>query len=128
MKSALGNVSSCGALAASLLLSACAVALSPQGAGVQVSDEHMVHHCQYLGDVTGDSVNTDTARNDARNRAAAMGATNVVFVSQSNAVTSAHAGGPNSAADAMGRAYRCPTGAQPPSAPESPAVPAPPAT
>ncbi len=123
MKSALRVVSVCSALAASLLLSACAAELSPQGAQVQVSDEQMVHGCQYLGDVNGNSSDTGTARNDARNRAAAMGATNVVFIGQGRSVA-----GEVMPVDSMGRAYRCPTGAQPPPAPMSPAAPAPPAT
>jgi hypothetical protein len=121
MKTALRLVSCCGALAACFLLPACAAELSPQGAQVQVSDEQMVHTCQYLGDVNGNSSDASTARNDARNRAAAMGATNVVFIGQGRSVA-----GEVMPVDSMGRAYRCPTGAQP--APAAAAVPAPPAT
>ncbi len=123
MKPALRLVSSFGALVASFVLSACAADLSPQGAQVQVSDEHMVRHCQYIGDVTGNSGDAATARNDARNRAAAMGATNVVFIGQGRSVS-----GEVMPVDSNGRAYRCPAGEQPPpasAAPPAPPVPAP---
>ena len=69
--------------------------ITPQGAAVQLADENIVRQCQYLGDVTGGSYNTDLAREDARNRAAAWSATHVVFVSETPY-------------QAMARAYRCP--------------------
>ena len=69
--------------------------LTAQGLGVQVADENIVRQCQYLGDVTGSAGTTEYARTDARNRAATMGATNIVFVSETTS-------------RAMARAYRCP--------------------
>ena len=55
--------------------------LTQQGSAVQVADENIVRQCQYLGDVTS-VTGGEYARNDARNRAAATGATHVVFVSE----------------------------------------------
>jgi hypothetical protein len=83
------------ALAAAVLCCGCAgtfsEALSQQGAEVQLADENIVRQCQFLGDVTGGAMNTAYARNDARNRAAAMGATHVVFVSETETQALAHA-------------------------------------
>jgi hypothetical protein len=82
-------------------------ALTQQGRAVAVSDENIVRTCQFLGDVSGESTDTETARNRARNQAAKLGATNVMFVSQTPSTVT----GPESAnisASAMGRAYRCP--------------------
>jgi hypothetical protein len=84
----------------------CAAQLTQQGSAVQVADENIVRHCQYLGDVTGASADNYGARIDARNQAAAMGATNVVFVSESPAVITGQRE-PNTPAQAMARAYRC---------------------
>ena len=64
--------------------------LTQQGSAVRVADENIVRQCQYLGDVTG----VGYARTDARNRAAAMGATHVVFVSET-------------ANESLARAYDC---------------------
>src|ERR1700722_10728694 len=75
--------------------------LTPQGAAVQLADENSVRQCQYLGDVTGASYSTDLAREDAHNRAAQMGATHIMFVSETGY-------------QAMARAYRCPVPAQAP--------------
>lgn len=120
-------------LTASFAITGCnlPVSLTPMGQHVEVSDEHMVQACQYLGDVSGDSTDTDTARNDARNSASKQGATNIVFVSQSNGVVTPGKYDPNTPANAMGRAYRCAPSAAPPGsaapAPASPAAPAAPA-
>jgi hypothetical protein len=65
--------------------------LTQQGSAVRIADENVVRQCQYLGDVTGGAGNTESARNDARNRAAAMGATHVVFVSETAYRALAHA-------------------------------------
>jgi hypothetical protein len=65
--------------------------LTQQGAAIQLADENVVRQCQFVGDVTGGSGDTEHARNDARNRAAAMGATHVVFVSESATQAMAHA-------------------------------------
>ena len=78
--------------------------LTPQGAAVQLADENIVRQCQYLGDVfggveRGSSADYDgTFRTSMRNSAATMGATHIVFVSQT-----------------LARAYRCPVEAQAPS-------------
>ena len=85
----------------------CAAQLTQQGAAVLVADENIVRQCQYLGDVTGSSVDNASARNDARNRAAAMGATHAVFVSESSPVITGP-NEPNTPAQTMARAYRCP--------------------
>ncbi len=85
----------------------CAAQLTQQGAAVQVADENIVRQCQYLGDVTGASVDNASARNDARNSAAAMGATHAVFVSESPPVITGPKE-PNTPAQTMARAYRCP--------------------
>jgi hypothetical protein len=69
--------------------------LTPQGAAVQLADENIVRQCQYLGDVTGASYSVDLAREDAHNRAATMGATHLMFVSETSY-------------QALARAYRCP--------------------
>ncbi len=87
-------------------------ALTQQGRAVVVSDENMVRTCQFLGDVSGESTNGDGARNRACNSAANLGATNVVFVSQTP-FTATGADFANIPASAMGRAYRC-AGTQPP--------------
>jgi hypothetical protein len=65
--------------------------LTPQGAAVQLADENIVRQCQYVGDVTGGAAGIEYARNDARDRAAAMGATHVVFVSETANQALAHA-------------------------------------
>ena len=80
------------------VVAACGAALTPHGEAVQVSDENMVTHCQYLGDVMGNSETVYEARNDARNDAASLRATNIVFVSQDRAA---------SISEVTGRAYRC---------------------
>lgn len=107
---------------AALATSACnlPVSLTPLGQQVEVSDERMIQTCQYLGDVSGDSTDVDTARNSARNRAAKLGATNIVFVSQSNEVITGRSA-PNTPASAMGRAYRCAPAAPPAASAPAPA-------
>jgi hypothetical protein len=66
-------------------------ALTPEGSAVRIADENVVRQCQFIGDVTGGAGNTAYARNDARDRAAAMGATHVVFVSETANEALAHA-------------------------------------
>ena len=88
--------------------------ITPQGAAVQLADENIVRQCQYLGDVTGGSYNTELAREDARNRAAAWSATHVVFVSETPY-------------QAMARAYRCPAPAPAQAQAQAPAAAPPPA-
>ena len=57
-------------------------ATTQQGSAVKVADENIVRQCQYVGDATGGGSTTEYARIDARNRAAEMGASHVVFVSE----------------------------------------------
>jgi hypothetical protein len=83
-------------------------ALTPQGQAVQIADENIVRQCRYLGDVIGAAGNDAYARNDARNGAAAMRATHVVFVSATPAVITGP-NEPNTPAQAMARAYDCAT-------------------
>jgi hypothetical protein len=94
-------------------------ALSSQGNAVQVSDENIVRSCKYLGDVSGNGYSVDTARDDARNHAAQLGATNVVFITQTELVVTGPKE-PNTPASAMGRGYNCTaaSGAPSPSAPQ----------
>lgn len=82
-------------LFAGVATSGCATELSPRGARVAVSDENLVRNCKYLDDIGSDFViGQDSARNDARNRAAELGATNIVFVSATSKRV-------------MGHIYRC---------------------
>jgi|HubBroStandDraft_2_1064218.scaffolds.fasta_scaffold1248240_1 hypothetical protein len=82
----------------------CVAQLTQQGSAVGVADENIVRQCQYLGDVFGGVSRGSTPdydgtfRTSMRNSAATMGATHVVFVSQT-----------------LARAYRCPAQAQAPS-------------
>jgi hypothetical protein len=81
----------------------CVAQLTQQGSAVGVADENIVRRCQYLGDVFGGVERGSTPdydgsfRTSMRNSAATMGATHVVFVSQT-----------------LARAYRCPALAQAP--------------
>jgi hypothetical protein len=74
----------------------CVAQLTQQGSAVGVADENIVRQCQYLGDVFGGAERGSlgdydgTFRTSMRNSAATMGATHVVFVSQT-----------------LARAYRC---------------------
>jgi hypothetical protein len=83
----------------------CVAQLTQQGAAVGVADENIVRQCQYLGDVFGGVERGSlgdydgTFRTSMRNSAATMGATDVVFVSQT-----------------LARAYRCPAQAPAPAA------------
>jgi hypothetical protein len=91
----------------------CAVELTQQGWAVQVADENIVRQCKYLGDVTGESTDAATSRNDVRNQAASLGATHVVFVSQTPPVSGGPTA-PDTPAEAMARAYSCPAQAASP--------------
>jgi hypothetical protein len=90
-----------------LLVAACGMPPSSAGARVRDADTPMVAACQYLGDVEGSSgwgnlmasTGMQSARNEARSRAGALGATHIVW----NAVSGGYA------PFATGRAYRCPT-------------------
>ena len=88
-----------------LMLMGCATAPSPQAVAVRDADQKMVESCEFVGDVTGASgwggiaasVGTKNAQNEARDQAAGLGATHVVW--------SALAGGWSPSVS--GKAYRC---------------------
>jgi predicted acyltransferase (DUF342 family) len=90
------------------LLAGCASTSSTSGAKVQDGDPAVVNRdCKLLGTVSGRSVfgGSDTARmdgamQDARNKAAAMGATHVVFMTVDNS-------GMFNTGQTTARAYRC---------------------
>jgi hypothetical protein len=65
------------------------------------ADEKRVRHCEYLGDVRGTAAGPEGARFHARDNAGLLGATHVVFVSESPGRMG------EVKATAMGRAYRC---------------------
>lgn len=99
------------ALAGAVLLAACATAPSPRAAAVRDADARMVESCTYLGEVQdasgwggigGAGIGANNARNAARDDAAKMGATHVVWnpVSQPGMMGSSYT-------LASGRAYRC---------------------
>ena len=90
------------------LLAGCASTSSTSGARVQDGDPAVVNRdCKLLGTVSGRSVfgGSDTARmdgamQDARNKAAAMGATHVVFITVDNS-------GMFNTGQTTARVYRC---------------------
>lgn len=94
--------------AAALALGGCASTPSPSARSVQDGDPAVVNRdCKLLGTVTGRSLFSgiatkaaDNAAIDAREKAAAMGATHVVFI---NVDTS----GTLNTGQATARAYRC---------------------
>jgi len=99
-------------LVGALALCACASSTSPSATASSVrsdGDPAMLNReCKLLGTVNGrslfgggsDEAKVQSAMNDAREKAAAMGATNVVFMK-------ADASGMLSAGQASARAYRC---------------------
>jgi Domain of unknown function (DUF4156) len=93
-----------GAMAVALVMTGCAIQLTPQGQQVRVADtEAMLKDCKLLGKVTGgasSSAGMDAARVDARNKAAALGATDVIFMNEFTE---------NFTAMIDGHAYRCAT-------------------
>lgn len=69
------------AIAAVLMLGACATALTPRGNNVRVVDSQSTHNCTFVGTVTGSNTMGNTMADDAegalnemRNKAAEMGA------------------------------------------------------
>jgi hypothetical protein len=95
-------------IASALAISACAMAPSERAAAVRDADEHMVEACRYVGEVQGasgwggpggTSAGATNSRNEARDQAAALGATHVVW----NPASSTQTG----ATMVSGRAYRC---------------------
>jgi len=88
-----------------LLLSSCAA--TPKAKGIQEADSHMVANCIFLGSVHAASmwggclcqgVGFSSAKNQALNKAAKLGATHIVWLN----LESGLAGG-----FASGRTYRC---------------------
>lgn len=94
--------------AAAMVLAACATTPSPSAHAVQDGDPAVVNRdCKLLGTVTGRSLFSgmsskaaDNAAIDARDRAAAMGATHVIFLNIDTA-------GTLNTGQATARAYRC---------------------
>lgn len=90
---------------AALAVSGCATRQSQQAAEVLTADERMVDGCQLLGEVDGSSgwggvaasKGMNNARNEAREKAARLGATHVVWMNMAGGYTPY----------AVGRAYRC---------------------
>jgi len=95
-------------IVAMALLAGCASTSSTSTVKVQDGDPAVVNRdCKLLGTVSGRSIfgGSDTARmegamQDARNKAAAMGATHVVFITVDNA-------GMFNTGQTTARAYRC---------------------
>jgi hypothetical protein len=96
-----------GILLAALSLAACAVTPSREVAAVRDATERTVINCQFVGDVTGTSgwgglaasAGIANAQNEAREKAAELGATSIVWTSLAN-------GG--RLPSVSGEAYRCP--------------------
>jgi hypothetical protein len=96
----------CGIAAAStILLASCAVTPSKGAAQVRDADEKIIENCHFVADVEGTSgwgnlaasAGIANARNEAREKAAAAGATHIVWRS----VTGAYS------PTVSGRAYQC---------------------
>jgi hypothetical protein len=92
--------------AVALLLCACATAPSERAAGVKDADPRMVEACTYMGEVEGTSIwggpgghgaAVSNSKNEARDQAAKLGATHIVWNSVSESSLTA----------VSGRAYRC---------------------
>ena len=87
-------------------MSACATTPSPAAMRVQDADSNMVHSCTFLGIVTGTSgwgglvasSGEQNAENSAREKAAAIGANRIVWMTVNGGW----------APNASGNAYRCP--------------------
>ena len=79
----------CLVLTVLLCLSGCATTPSQSAARVKDADMKMIENCQFLGDVHGTSgvgalfasVGIENAKNEAREKAASMGATHIVWSS-----------------------------------------------
>lgn len=88
-----------------ILVSACATTLSPAARQVRVADTSMVSDCTFLGNAQGSSgwgnlaasTGMQNARNEAREQAADMGATHVVWENVEGGYSPS----------AFGKAYRC---------------------
>ena len=90
------------------MMAGCASSPSPSASKILDGDPSIVNReCKLLGTVTGRSIfggseagRTEGAMQDARTKAAAMGATHVVFLTVDN-------GGMLNTGQATARAYRC---------------------
>ena len=88
-----------------LILFGCATAPSPKASNIQDADYRQVKNCRFVGDVYGSSgwgnlaasTGIQNAKNEAREQAAAIGATHIVWVQI--------VGG--SSPYVVGKAYRC---------------------
>jgi hypothetical protein len=98
------------ALAVALLVVGCATTRSPQAAALVEADEAMVAGCELVGTFNGTSgwggsgataVGANNAKNAVYKRAAAAGATHVVFTELTGGMFT----------KATGRGYRCEAGA-----------------
>jgi hypothetical protein len=92
--------------AAAFTLSACSTAPSQRAAQIKDADEKMVEACTYVGEVEGTSIwggpgghgaAMNNSKNEARDQAAKLGATHVVWSPMSQSTLTA----------ISGRAYRC---------------------
>ncbi len=87
------------------LLASCAVAPSPAASRVQEADAQMVASCKYVGEVQGSSgwgnlaasAGMENAKNEARENAARLGATHILW----NNITGGYS------PFVSGKAYRC---------------------
>src|SRR5689334_6971396 len=93
-------------LTAGLSLCACATAPSERAARIKDADPKIVDACTYVGEVEGTSIwggpgghgaAVSNSKNEARDQAAALGATHIVWNSTSESSLTA----------VGGRAYRC---------------------
>lgn len=92
-------------IAASAALAGCAVAPSQRAVAVHDADARMVESCAFLGDVQGTSgvgglragTGIENAKNEARDKAAQLGATNIVWGTIEGGM----------GATASGKAYQC---------------------
>ena len=88
-----------------LLVSSCATTRSAPASQVRDADEKMVEHCEFLAQVHGssgwgglaESTGMENAKTEAREKAASLGASHVVWATVSGGY----------APNVSGRAYRC---------------------
>ena len=89
-----------------VILTGCATNLSPKASRIQVSTLDLVKNCKYLGEFSGwsghggsmmSNVGVQNARNEAREKASAVGATHIVWIFSSGGYSST----------AKGAAYKC---------------------
>ena len=105
-----------------VVLAGCSVTPLQTGAeGVRVTNTEPASECKFLGDITGNEGNAFTgsftsnenletgARNDLKNKAAALGGNVVVLITQRAGQTgSGDTGGAQTNVTLSGNVYRCP--------------------